>query len=399
MKKKAILYILISTLIFFNCKKSTEPDIDWGGADFGIFVTIGNSLTAGFSDGALYEEAQKNSFPNLIAKAAEVDNFEQPLMSGSGFSTDENRGRLSFTGETVDYLEPGTESNRSLNRPFNNLGIPTLTVKELYTAKIPSDADNNHYVDKILRDSGRTAVEEAIFLSPTIITLWAGINDVLKYATAGKVDYTNPTEFETDFNTLINYLTAGTDAPILVANLYDLTDLPYFTDIPSSLNINGNKVYFYGECSDGVRRLTDEDQVLMPGTNEYVNYVNTGIINEENALSDSLILDVSEKNEIKQALLDYNDIIVNIVNQNPQLYLVDLYNLFKDIELDGYTIGGINYTKDVFTFDENGVPGFNFVPLFSLDGLHPNQYGYTAVANTFIEKINSTFDANIPLYE
>jgi hypothetical protein len=221
----------------------------------------------------------------------------------------------------------------------------------------------------------------------------------MKYATAGKVDYTDPTDFETHYNTLINELTSGTDAPILVANLYDLTDLPYFTGIPSSLNIDGNKVYFYGECSDGLRRLTDEDQVLMPGTNEYVNYVNTGVITEENALSDSLILDADEKNEVKQALLDYNDIILNIVNQNPQLYLVDIYNLFKEIEVDGYTIGGINYTKDVFTFDENGIPNFNFVPLFSLDGLHPNQQGYTAIANTFLDKINSSFDASIPLYE
>jgi hypothetical protein len=194
-------------------------------------------------------------------------------------------------------------------------------------------------------------------------------------------------------------LTNGTNAPIFVANLFALTDLPYFTGIPSSVNISGNKTYFYGHCSDGLRQLTDEDQVLLPGTNEYVNYVNTGVITEANALSDSFILDASEKDEVEQVLSDYNDIIENVVIQNPQLHLVNIHNLFKDIEINGYTIGGIKYTKDVITFDEDGIPNLNFVPLFSLDGLHPNQYGYTAIANAYIDKINSTLDASIPKYE
>lgn len=261
------------------------------------------------------------------------------------------------------------------------------------------EADGNHYIDKILRNSGRNQIEEALSLSPTFITLWIGINDVLKAASTGIAQYTDPIDFNKHFTNLVDELTAGTNAPILVANLFDLTDLPYFTGIPSSVNIGGNKVYFFGECADGIRRLTDDDQVLLPATTEYVNYVNSGIITEDNALNDSFILDTDEKNEVQQVLLDYNNIIEDIVNKNSQLYLVDIYNLFKDIEVNGYKVGGIKYTKDVITFDENGIPNLNFVPLFSLDGLHPNQYGYTAIANTFIEKTNSSFNADIPLYE
>ena len=67
MKRKAKRYFLVLSILSFliiSCKKTTGSDTDWGSADFSSFVTIGNSLTAGVSDGALYEEAQKNSFPN-----------------------------------------------------------------------------------------------------------------------------------------------------------------------------------------------------------------------------------------------------------------------------------------------------------------------------------------------
>ena len=399
MKIRFLLFSLALTVVLMSCKKTTESTVDWGSADFSSFVTIGNSLTAGLSDGALYEDAQKYSFPNLVAKNAEIDDFQQPIMSGNGYSTDETKGRLSFTGATIDYLEPGSEKNRGLSRAYNNLGIPSIIVSEAYSAKNPSDADDNHYIDKILRNSGRTQIEEALSLSPTFITLWVGINDVLKAASTGIALYTNPTDFKAHFSNLVNELTAGTNAPILVANLFDLTDLPYFTGIPSSVNIGGNKVYFFGECTDGIRRLTDDDQVLLPATTEYVNYVNSGNITQDNAFSDSFVLDTDEKNEVQQVLVDYNNIIEDIVNQNSQLYLVNIYNLFKDIEINGYKIGGIKYTKEVITFDENGIPSLNFVPLFSLDGLHPNQYGYTGIANTFIEKINSTFNSDIPIYD
>ncbi|MFC1784746.1 SGNH/GDSL hydrolase family protein [Candidatus Neomarinimicrobiota bacterium] len=391
-----VLSIVLS-IVLFSCKKTTESNVEWGNADFSSFVSIGNSLTAGMSDAALYEDAQKTSFPNLIAKAVEIDNFQQPLIGGNGYSLDEKKGRLSFTGTTIDYLSPGTEKNRNLNRAYNNLGIPSITVKDAYSAKMPADAENNHFIDKILRNSGRTQIEEALSLSPTLITLWIGINDVLKSASMGLADYTDPAEFESHFKNMMNELTAGTDAPILVANLLDLTDLPFFTGIPSSVNKGGNKVYYFGECKNGVRRLTDDDHVLLPATNEYINYVNSDNITQDNALNDSLILDSEEKNEVQQILNEYNDIIGDIVNQNTQLHLVDIYTLFKNIELNGCQIGGIKYTKDVITFDENGIPNLNFVSLFSLDGLHPNQFGYTCIANTFIEKINSIFNTDISI--
>ena len=42
--------------------------VSTGKADFSKFVSVGNSLTSGFRDGALYLDGQNESFPSMITK-------------------------------------------------------------------------------------------------------------------------------------------------------------------------------------------------------------------------------------------------------------------------------------------------------------------------------------------
>ncbi|MEE8479322.1 MAG: SGNH/GDSL hydrolase family protein [Candidatus Neomarinimicrobiota bacterium] len=414
MKRKnesPILIFIIFSLLIFNCKKTTESESNLGNADFTSFVAIGNSLTAGVGDGALYETSQKNSFPNLIAKMAEVDDdFEQPIMGGNGFSFNETEGRLQpniFSATpSIDFLEAGTENNRNLNRPYNNLGIPLIQAGQLYTAITSVEADSNHFVDKILRGSGRNAIQEALFLNPTLITLWIGNNDVLESATLGLANndsqYTIATEFSAHITTIVNQLTDGTNAPIFIANIIDITDLPYFTSLPSFVidPTNGQKTYLYGECESGPRELTDDDLVLFWALPDYFNYrANIGSVSVANALNDTVILDVEEKAEIRALISDYNDIIADAANSHNQLYLVDMHSLFQDIAQNGYIFDGVQYSSDIKIFNSEGVlnVGAFSTTLFSYDALHPIKYGYASFANSFIEVINSSLNAEIPL--
>lgn len=401
-----ILIFTIFSLLIFNCKKTTESESNLGNADFTSFVAIGNSLTAGVSDGALFKDAQKNSFPNLIAKMAGVDNnFEQPIMGGNGFSFNENEGRFSLNLATfsIDILPAGTEENRNLNRAYNNLGIPLIRANQLYTATTSVEADSNHFVDKILRGSGRTAIEEALSLNPTLITLWVGNNDVLESAALGFADenyiYTEPNDFANHLNNIVNELTNNTNAPIFIANIFDITDLPYFTSLPSSVTTGGNKTYLYGYCENGIRQLTDDDLVLFWALPDYFSLkANAGNISEATALNDTLILDVEEKLKILDVINQYNDIIESIANSNNQLNLIDIYSIFKGIADNGYELSGANYTNDLIFFDTDGNLNLNLVyRLFGFDALHPNSFGYASIANSFIEVINSSLKANLPL--
>src|SRR5690554_7949409 len=73
---------------------SCEPEFDKsvtdagfyssGTANFANFIAVGNSLTAGYSDGALYITSQEASYPNLMAEVFEFaggGEFSQPLMN------------------------------------------------------------------------------------------------------------------------------------------------------------------------------------------------------------------------------------------------------------------------------------------------------------------------------
>src|SRR4051812_8292807 len=90
MKKIIISTIAVSALLFTaGCKTDFDTDVQdiavtSGEADFSKYISLGNSLTSGYRDNALYIDGQNESYPNIIAgqmKLAGGGNFVQPLMA------------------------------------------------------------------------------------------------------------------------------------------------------------------------------------------------------------------------------------------------------------------------------------------------------------------------------
>ena len=105
-----------------------------GSADFSNYVAIGASFTSGFTDGALFKEAQENSFPNILASKfamAGGGEFTQPLMNDNigglllgGTQIQETRFYFNGSGPTRLEATPTTETSTKLTGGFNNQGIP-----------------------------------------------------------------------------------------------------------------------------------------------------------------------------------------------------------------------------------------------------------------------------------
>ena len=97
-------WLLLFLFVFAACSDDDDnnPDeikvaLDPGTADFTKYVAVGNSLTSGLTDGALFKLAQENSFPNILAsKFALVGGgaFTQPL-------TNDNIGGLLLGGNVI----------------------------------------------------------------------------------------------------------------------------------------------------------------------------------------------------------------------------------------------------------------------------------------------------------
>ena len=91
---KNIKYIALMALGLVACEPELNNSIEDAGmytsgtADFSKFVALGNSLTAGYADGTVYLEGQKNSYPNILASRfsfAGGGSFKQPLVNDNIF--------------------------------------------------------------------------------------------------------------------------------------------------------------------------------------------------------------------------------------------------------------------------------------------------------------------------
>ncbi len=233
-----------------------------GSADFSKFVSLGNSLTAGFSDNALFIEGQANSYPAILA-----DQFS--LVGGGEFRipyTSDNTGglllggnviagpRLFFNGSGPQPVSgvPTTEVSTVLSGPFNNLGVPGAKSFHLLAPGYGNVAgvltgQANPYFVRFASSSGATVLGDATVQNPSFFSLWIGNNDVLSYATSGgsgvnqtgnlnpatygSNDITDPNVFASVYSTLIDGLTSN-GAKGVVANIPYVTTIPYFTTVP-----------------------------------------------------------------------------------------------------------------------------------------------------------------------
>ena len=107
-------------------------------------------------------------------------------------------------------------------------------------------------------------------------------------------------------------------------------------------------------------------------------------------LENRWVLTATEKAKVATATAAYNAAIVSVANSY-NIAVADMNAVMNQL-ISGLRVeDGTIYTADYFSSSNSGSV------LFSLDGVHPNARGYAVIANQFINKINSFYNANIPL--
>src|SRR4051812_41321112 len=91
---------------FVSCKPDQKaPDPGKGSLDVSKYVAIGNSITSGFADGALYYDGQMVSYPNLLAQQFKLiggGEFVQPLVPISSVGVGSTINARSVLGYKTD---------------------------------------------------------------------------------------------------------------------------------------------------------------------------------------------------------------------------------------------------------------------------------------------------------
>ena len=277
MKKILISTIAIAALLSTaSCKTDFDTDVNSiqvssGQANFTKFVSVGNSLTSGYRDGALYSDGQMESFPSMMAQSmsrAGGGAFIQPMMPNNvgGFSSlfaasgmKEFYGKLTL--KVVDGALSPTPSAPGgdldviggAGKMFNNMGVPGAKSYHLGVQGYGNLAGvslglANPYFARFSSSPNASVIGDAVAQAPTFFSLWIGNNDVLSYATSGGagVDQTgnvNPATYGSDdisdpnvvasvISGYVNALTAG-GAKGVIANIPNVTSIPYFTTVPA----------------------------------------------------------------------------------------------------------------------------------------------------------------------
>jgi hypothetical protein len=431
----------------------------------------------GLSDQALFIDGQEASFPNMMAISfaeAGGGEFSIPFMADNlggmtvgGTQLFPNRLFLDFSSGSPLPTEvsgtPSTEATNKLSGPFNNMGVPGAKSYHLLApgygslAGLQVGAANPFFVRF---SSGETAsvIGDALAQGPTFFSLWIGNNDVLQYAVAGGVgvdqtgnpdpstygsnDISDPMVVGGSIDGVLAQL-AGAGAKGVIANIPDVTKIPYFTAVPynpvpldqatadllngayaayngglqqlqaaglisaeevarrtiSFVAGEGNPVVLLDEdLTDltainpaliNMRQATPDDLLVFPSQTIIGTLANpndpTSSIGIAVPLEDRWVLTPEEQQAVTAATTVYNQTIAGLAQQYDMAF-VDIDAFYTQVETEGVQLAdGSVVTAEYAT---GGA--------FSLDGVHPSPRGYALVANEFIKAIEAKYGALLP---
>ena len=438
MKLKYIFYLVIIGLLF-SCKPELEEfEITPGSVDFNTYVSLGNSLTAGYTDGALYISGQQNAYPNILAQQfakAGGGDFGLPLMpdeEGIGIQQIPQPPffrleRKLVLGTSMVCGEPSAGPVRLEEDPdqmllldqllvpvtgeVHNFGVYGVKTVHLLAPNygdpagllaVPPTA--NPFFVRFASSPSTSIIQDAMAKDPTFFTLWIGNNDVLGYAISGGVadTITSPDWFGAYLQMVLSQLAAERKGAI--ANIPSITSIPFFNTVPynglvlqdqgqvdglnmayAQLGITfslGQNPFIIEDANapGGLRPIKNTELVLLSVPQDSLQCGGWGSMKP---IPDQFVLTETEIGQINSAVDAYNQIIrdqANLLN----LAHVDVYSELIRAE-SGFVVDGVPLSTEFITGNA-----------ISLDGIHLTPVGNAHVANLFIEAINAKYGSSVP---
>jgi len=204
-----------------------------GGAMFQRYVSMGNSITAGFQSAGINDSTQKQSYAALVA-AAMGSPFYYPSLTNPGcpppfdsvFTASGVPHRLGGATETTCFFR-----SAALPLYLSNVAVPGAKALDLLQNGPGAGTNSNALTQLIL--GGRTQIQAMMAAHPTFVSVSAGYNDVLGAATnpANGGDSTLITPAATvqsEYSEIADSV-AATGASAILIGVANVTGTPFFS--------------------------------------------------------------------------------------------------------------------------------------------------------------------------
>ncbi len=454
--KLLLVSVVIATFTSCTYTFPEEEKPTAGSADFTKVVAVGNSLTAGYMNGALYDDGQAASYANIVAQQIKLNgggDFNQPDINapdGDFGPSGGVYGRLRLVNPASPApapIQPGQAiTNYSGDKAaLNNFGVPGIRIVDV---AFEGYGMGNPYFGRFASDPATaTVLGDAIAANGSFIMFWLGGNDVLGYALGGATApgaLTDVAVFDERYKNAIDGLFNNGQKGI-IANIPSVNSIPHFTTVPwnaipmDQATADATNAGFAG-FNGGINAYNAGQ---LPGQTEppaikrdTIGFKagNNGIVITDLTIPDLSAWGIPFSRQATSSdliSLPAGGVLGTLADpMNPasvigvgvplgeQYTLIEadqeaIANRIADFNaiilsvvegsggdlalLDIYSIFN-NIATDGITINGSGMDATISPPsgAFSLDGVHPNQRGAAYLASLFIDTINEAFGANIP---
>jgi len=374
---------------------------------FTRYVSMGNSITAGFQSNGINDSTQVQSYANLLAGQMRTP-FYMPLMSRPGCPPPYDNVY------TQHRVGGGTPTTCALRKPqpvpppyINDVAVPGAEVMD-GTSNLDTASHPNPLTTFFLGGLSQAQMMQRV--NPTFVTVWLGNNDVLGAATSSTnagdtTKITDSTHFANRYKAVLDSIDAtpasGKGVLIGVANV---TLIPYFSRGSKFWNVQARTDSIAGSDSAGRHFPANflvtptcasphGDSVLVPfpagAARLAFARVNPGITVGVNC-DDSINVQPPELIKLQKAVAAYNATIAAQATARGYAY-ADPNALFALLPP-----GAIPSFPNVIS--QTGHPVFvasvtaTFGTFFSFDGVHPTAASHKLIANALIAAINTKYN-------
>lgn len=381
------------------------PPTPTSGALFQTYVSMGNSITAGFQSAGINDSTQQRSYAVLLAKAMGAS-FVYPSLNRPGcpppFTNNVTQKRDSLPG----IPGPITGSScflRANNKTPSNVAVPGARATEILTNfGVPVSASNALTLAFL---GGRTQLTAMMDQKPTFVSLWIGNNDVLgsltNSANPGDPAFVTPQgAFQAQYGEILDSIQA-TGAKAVLVSVADVSVIPYASRgstywciknqpacgvfpaaFPPTFTVNNN-------CAPALAIPGSKgDSVLVPwpvGVPR-IAAAAQGAATTIDCSVDADVVTASEYANLRNAVMGFNAYIAAQAASRGFAYFDINPALLANV-----ATGAIPPFPDLSAALTGGSVGFG--PLFSLDGVHPSTLAHRLVADSVASAINQTYNA------